>query len=70
MVTVEEHVLPVSSRVLMSCSPTMAGMLSERAMIAVCDVRLPASVAKPRTNSRLSIAVSEGVRLCASRMCG
>ncbi len=52
--------MPVSSRVLMSCSPTMAGMLSDRAMMAVCDVRLPASVAKPRTNSRLSSAVSDG----------
>ena len=48
----------------------MAGMFSDRAMIAVCEVRLPASVANPSTNSRLSSAVSDGVRLCASRMCG
>ena len=45
-------------------------MLSERAMIAVCEVRLPRSVAMPRTRCRSIVAVSEGVRLCATRMCG
>src|SRR5205823_2494367 len=45
-------------------------MLSDRAMIAVCDVRLPKSVAIPSTSSRFIVAVSDGVRLCATKMCG
>ena len=38
--------------------------------LAVCDVRLPRSVAMPRTRSLFMVAVSDGVRLCATRMCG
>jgi hypothetical protein len=38
-------------------------MFSERAMIAVCDVRLPKSVAMPSTSWRFIVAASEGVRL-------
>ena len=40
---------PVLSLPLASWSPTMAGMRSERAMMAVWDVLLPTSVANPST---------------------
>src|SRR5580693_5797636 len=38
---------PVSSFSVTSCKPTIAGISRERAMIAVCEVRLPKSVAMP-----------------------
>ena len=53
---------PVSSCPLTSFRPTTAGMRSERAMMAVCEVLLPTSVAKPSTLRLSSCAVLEGVR--------
>ena len=61
---------PTAKRCEMSFRPTTAGIFSERAMIAVCDVRLPTSVANPRTSWRFSVAVSEGVILWATTTCG
>ena len=62
--------VPVSSVSVASRKPTTAGMPNDRAMIAVCEVRLPRSSAIPRTCSRFIVAVSDGVRLWATRMCG
>ena len=42
--------------------PTTAGMRRDRAMMAVCEVLLPTSVAKPSTLRLSSCAVFEGVR--------
>ena len=49
-----------------SPSPTAAGIPSERARIALCDVGLPATVAMPSVSSRSSEAVSGGVRSVAT----
>ncbi len=46
--------------------PATAGMLSERAMIVVCEVRPPVSMAKPITRSRPSRMASDGVRSSAT----
>ena len=70
VVAIEQHVVAAMSVSLTSCRPTTAGMLMERAMMAVCEVLLPTSVAKPSTSARFSWAVSDGVRLCATRTCG
>ena len=53
---------PVASCPLTSFNPTTAGMRSERAMIAVCDVLLPTSVANPSTFRLSSCAVLDGVK--------
>ena len=44
------------------------GISSERAMMALCEVRPPVSVATPRIESRRSAAVSDGVRSWATRI--
>ena len=66
-VAVDDHELtrPGSSR-LASCRPTTAGTSSERARIAVWYVRLPASVAKPRTFVQSTCAASDGVSSSAT----
>jgi hypothetical protein len=46
--------------------PATAGMLSELAMIVVCEVRPPDSMAKPITRSRPRRMASEGVRSSAT----
>jgi hypothetical protein len=45
-----------------------AGMKSDLAMIDVCDVRPPASVANPTIGRRLKWIVSDGVRSSARMM--
>ena len=45
--------------------PASAGMPSERARIATCDVAPPRVVQKPITRERSSVAVSDGVRSSA-----
>ena len=54
-------------RPLASCRPTTAGTSSERARMAVWYVRLPASVAKPRTFVQSTCAASDGVSSSAIR---
>ena len=50
VVAVEQSVLAgLAIRRSRSFKPTTAGMRIERAMIAVCEVLLPMSVAKPST---------------------
>src|SRR4030067_640502 len=51
-------------------SPTTAGMPRERAVIAVCEVLLPTSVANPRTGLFNICAVSAGERACAITITG
>ena len=51
-------------------APTTAGMPSERAMIAVCEVGPPRAVQSPRMRLGSSRAVSEGVRSSATRITG
>ena len=46
-------------------TPMTAGMNSDLAMIEVCDVRPPTSVAKPTIGRRLKWTVSDGVRSSA-----
>ena len=48
--------------------PASAGMPSERARIATCEVAPPRVVQKPTTRVRSSAAVSDGVRSSAMRM--
>ena len=57
---------PVCNSLIASPSPSTAGMRSERARMAVCDVRLPTSVANPSTIAGSIIAVSDGVRSWAT----
>ena len=54
--------LPVLILSMTWSSPTMAGISSARAMMAVCEVRPPTSVAMPTTLSLRISAVSEGAR--------
>ena len=53
---------PVRTRVLASRNPATAGMPRALAMMAVCEVGPPPSIARPMTCSRLSPAASEGDR--------
>ena len=53
---------PVCNSLIASPSPSTAGMRSDRARMAVCDVRLPTSVMNPSTFVGSNIAVSEGVK--------
>ena len=55
-------------RPLASWRPTTAGTSSERARMAVWYVRLPASVAKPRTFVQSTCAASDGVSSSAIRI--
>ncbi len=48
--------------------PTTAGSPSDRARIATCDVRVPASVAIAMIASRSSCTVRLGVRSCVTRI--
>ena len=48
-----------------SFKPTTAGMRSDRAMMAVCDVLLPMSVANPSTLVRSICAVFDGRQVVA-----
>ena len=48
---------------MMSRRPTTAGRFSDRAMMAECEVRLPASVAMPSTSLRSNPAVSDGRKI-------
>jgi hypothetical protein len=48
------------------CRPTIAGMPSERATIAVCEVTPPTSVTKPPNWWRLKRIMSAGDRSCAT----
>ena len=48
--------------------PTTAGSPSDRARIATCDVRVPASVAIAAIASRSSCTVRLGVRSCVTRI--
>ena len=48
------------------CRPTIAGMASERATIAVCEVTPPTSVTKPPKWWRLKRIMSAGERSCAT----
>ncbi len=52
----------------MSSSPTTAGISSERATMAVCEVFPPMSMAKPSTHSLRIWAVSDGERSRARTM--
>ena len=54
--------------VVASRSPTTAGRPSDRARIATCDVRVPASVAIAAIASRSSCTVRLGVRSCVTRI--
>ena len=53
-----------------SPSPSTAGICSDRARMAVWEVRLPTSVTKPSTLAGSSCAVSDGVRSLATTMQG
>ena len=61
---------PVFTHLLMSESPRTAGISPARARMAVWDVLPPASAAMPRTSVRSRPRVSEGIRLCVTRMEG
>ena len=60
----------VASRFIAQWNASDTGPRPLRAMIAVCDVRPPASVPNPSTFARFICAVSPGVRLCASTTWG
>ena len=62
--------MPAVSSSTAAPAPTMAGMSSERAMIAVCEVGPPTTVTMPRMRFGSSFAVSLGVRSSATRMTG
>ena len=47
---------------VMASRPTTAGISRDFAMMAVCEVLPPMSVAKPRTRPLCMVAVSEGER--------
>ena len=49
-------------------TPISAGMPSERAMIAACEVGSPRSVTMPRTRAGSRAAMSEGSISAATRM--
>ena len=61
---------PLFSSPIVPPSPSTAGMRSDRARMAVCDVRLPTSVTNPSTFAESIIAVSEGVRSWATTIHG
>jgi len=61
---------PVFNSLIASPSPSTAGMRSDRARMAVCDVRVPTSVTNPNTIAGSIVAVSEGVRSWAATMHG
>ncbi len=51
-------------------APTTAGMSSDRAMIAVCEVGPPAAVQSPSANAGSRRAVSDGLRSSATMITG
>ena len=53
---------------LMSESPSTAGISLDRARMAVWEVLPPASAAMPSTSARSRPRVSDGMRLCVTRM--
>ncbi len=70
VVAVEQRVIAGLEFLADVFNPTTAGMPSDRAMMAVCEVLPPMSVAKPRTNFLSSCAVVDGLKSWLTRMHG